>query len=208
MLQIPIFHVNGEDPEAVAQVVRLAMDFRARVSARRGHRHVLLPPPRPQRRGRAGIHAAAAVSSHRAAQERARRLTWNTCWARRHHARRGRSDCRRSSRSELETELSRRQERRLCSTSRRSRRHLEGLHRRSRSATSPKSTPASRASNLRAAADPVTRMPARLSSASEDRTAARQSRGNGATASEPLDWAAAEALAFASLGRRRTSQCG
>ncbi len=28
MLQIPIFHVNGEDPEAVAQVMRLAMDFR------------------------------------------------------------------------------------------------------------------------------------------------------------------------------------
>jgi 2-oxoglutarate dehydrogenase E1 component len=28
MLQIPIFHVNGEDPEAVAAVVRLAMDFR------------------------------------------------------------------------------------------------------------------------------------------------------------------------------------
>jgi 2-oxoglutarate dehydrogenase E1 component len=28
MLQIPIFHVNGDDPEAVAQVVGLAMDFR------------------------------------------------------------------------------------------------------------------------------------------------------------------------------------
>ena len=28
MLQIPIFHVNGEDAEAVAQVIRLAMDFR------------------------------------------------------------------------------------------------------------------------------------------------------------------------------------
>jgi 2-oxoglutarate dehydrogenase E1 component len=28
MLQIPIFHVNGEDPEAVAQVVRLGTDFR------------------------------------------------------------------------------------------------------------------------------------------------------------------------------------
>ena len=28
MLQIPIFHVNGEHPEAVAQAVRLAMDFR------------------------------------------------------------------------------------------------------------------------------------------------------------------------------------
>jgi 2-oxoglutarate dehydrogenase E1 component len=28
MLQSPIFHVNGENPEAVAQVIRLAMDFR------------------------------------------------------------------------------------------------------------------------------------------------------------------------------------
>jgi 2-oxoglutarate dehydrogenase E1 component len=28
MLHIPIFHVNGEDPEAVAQVIRLALDFR------------------------------------------------------------------------------------------------------------------------------------------------------------------------------------
>ena len=30
MLQIPIFHVNGENPEAVAQVIELAMDFRQR----------------------------------------------------------------------------------------------------------------------------------------------------------------------------------
>ncbi|HCF96315.1 MAG: 2-oxoglutarate dehydrogenase E1 component [Verrucomicrobiota bacterium] len=29
MLQSPIFHVNGEDPEAVAQVVNLALDFRS-----------------------------------------------------------------------------------------------------------------------------------------------------------------------------------
>jgi 2-oxoglutarate dehydrogenase E1 component len=28
MLQIPIFHVNGDDPEAVAHVVRLALEFR------------------------------------------------------------------------------------------------------------------------------------------------------------------------------------
>ena len=28
MLDVPIFHVNGEDPEAVAQVVQLALDFR------------------------------------------------------------------------------------------------------------------------------------------------------------------------------------
>ncbi len=30
MLQIPIFHVNGEDPEGVAQTLKLAMDFRSR----------------------------------------------------------------------------------------------------------------------------------------------------------------------------------
>ncbi|MEM6333654.1 MAG: 2-oxoglutarate dehydrogenase E1 component [Planctomycetota bacterium] len=29
MLQIPIFHVNGENPEAVARAIRLAMEFRA-----------------------------------------------------------------------------------------------------------------------------------------------------------------------------------
>ncbi len=29
MLPVPIFHVNGEDPEAVARAVRLALDFRA-----------------------------------------------------------------------------------------------------------------------------------------------------------------------------------
>jgi 2-oxoglutarate dehydrogenase E1 component len=30
MLQAPIFHVNGEDPEAVAQVVQLALDYRSK----------------------------------------------------------------------------------------------------------------------------------------------------------------------------------
>src|SRR5690606_2259356 len=30
MLDVPIFHVNGEDPESVVQVARLAVDFRAR----------------------------------------------------------------------------------------------------------------------------------------------------------------------------------
>src|SRR5208282_541539 len=30
MMRVPVFHVNGEDPEAVIQVTRLAMEFRQR----------------------------------------------------------------------------------------------------------------------------------------------------------------------------------
>lgn len=46
MLQIPIFHVNGEDPEAVACVVRLAMDFREKF-----HRDVVIDMYCYRRRG-------------------------------------------------------------------------------------------------------------------------------------------------------------
>lgn len=46
MLQIPIFHVNGEDPEAIAQVVQLAMDFRAKF-----HRDVIIDMYCFRRRG-------------------------------------------------------------------------------------------------------------------------------------------------------------
>jgi 2-oxoglutarate dehydrogenase E1 component len=46
MLQSPIFHVNGEDPEAVAQVVNLAMDFR-----RTFHRDVVIDMYCYRRRG-------------------------------------------------------------------------------------------------------------------------------------------------------------
>jgi 2-oxoglutarate dehydrogenase E1 component len=46
MLQIPIFHINGEDPEAAAFVVRLAMDFR-----RKFHRDVVIDMYCYRRRG-------------------------------------------------------------------------------------------------------------------------------------------------------------
>lgn len=46
MLQIPIFHVNGEHPEAVAQVVHLALDFRKRF-----HRDVVIDMYCYRRRG-------------------------------------------------------------------------------------------------------------------------------------------------------------
>ncbi len=46
LLQIPILHVNGEDPEAVAQTVRLAVDFRSQF-----HRDVVIDMYGYRRRG-------------------------------------------------------------------------------------------------------------------------------------------------------------
>ena len=48
LVQAPIFHVNGDDPEAVVFVTQLAVDLQ-RVWQRRGHRSRLLPPSRSQR---------------------------------------------------------------------------------------------------------------------------------------------------------------
>ena len=72
MLQIPIFHVNGEDPEAVAQVVSLAMDFRKEFHKRRRHRPLRVPALGTQRRGRAAIHAAPHVCRDRSSRQRSR----------------------------------------------------------------------------------------------------------------------------------------
>jgi len=55
MLQIPIFHVNGEDPEAVAQVVNLAMEFR-----REFKRDVVI-----DRKRRTPVHSTVDVSNDR-----------------------------------------------------------------------------------------------------------------------------------------------
>jgi 2-oxoglutarate dehydrogenase complex dehydrogenase (E1) component-like enzyme len=48
MIEAPIFHVNGDDPEAVVYAAKVATEFRHEVPQAGGHRHVLLPPLRPQ----------------------------------------------------------------------------------------------------------------------------------------------------------------
>ncbi len=74
MVNAPVFHVNGDDPEAVLLVTRLACDFRRSLQARRGHRPGLLPPPRPQRSRRTRRDPAADVPGHPRAADRARAL--------------------------------------------------------------------------------------------------------------------------------------
>ena len=65
MVQAPIFHVNGDDPEAAVRVIRLAFEFRQRVPQGRRRRPRLLPALRPQRSRRARVHAAADVRADR-----------------------------------------------------------------------------------------------------------------------------------------------
>ena len=57
----PIFHVNGDDPGGLRPRGAAGLRFPPAVPARRGDRHVLLPPARPQRGRRSQLHAAADV---------------------------------------------------------------------------------------------------------------------------------------------------
>ena len=68
-IQAPIFHVNGDDPVAVTQVVAPGRGVPAAVQARRGDRPVVLPAPWPQRGRRAGLHPAADVQADRQAHD-------------------------------------------------------------------------------------------------------------------------------------------
>ena len=47
MIDAPIFHVNGDDPEAVVHVDQDRHRVPPAFRQAGGHRHVLLPPPRP-----------------------------------------------------------------------------------------------------------------------------------------------------------------
>jgi len=65
MIDAPIFHVNGDDPEAVVFAAKVAIEFRQKF-----HKPVvidmfLLSQARSQRRRRAGVHPAGDVQEDR-----------------------------------------------------------------------------------------------------------------------------------------------
>ena len=70
MIEAPIFHVNGDDPEAVVYRRQGRDRVPAEIPEAGRHRHVLLPPLRPQRGRRAGLHPAADVQGDPHASDR------------------------------------------------------------------------------------------------------------------------------------------
>ena len=65
MVQAPIFHVNGDDPEAAVRVDETRVRVPQSFQEGRCRRPLLLPALRAQRGRRAGLHAAAHVRAHR-----------------------------------------------------------------------------------------------------------------------------------------------
>ncbi len=70
-VQCPVFHVNGDDPGRGDPRGAAGDRVPPEVQDRRGDRPVVLPPPRPQRGRRAGLHPAADVQEDRPAPDRA-----------------------------------------------------------------------------------------------------------------------------------------
>ncbi len=82
MIEAPVLHVNGDDPEAVVLCTQLALDYRQQFNKDVVRRHHLLPQARPQRAGHAEPDAAADVQEDRAST-RARASCTATSWSRR-----------------------------------------------------------------------------------------------------------------------------
>ena len=91
MLECPIWHVNGEDLDALARVVEIACEYRAQFALRRRDRHVLLPQVRPQRERRAGFTQPLMYDRDQARSSRRVEVYAQAAGRRgRRHARRGR----------------------------------------------------------------------------------------------------------------------
>jgi len=95
MVDAPVFHVNGDDPEAVVYAAKGRHGIPPAIRQGRGHRHVLLSPLRSQRGRRPDDDPAADVREDPRPVLDARTLFAPPCRRRRHHRRRRRQHGRR-----------------------------------------------------------------------------------------------------------------
>ncbi len=206
MLQIPIFHVNGEDPEAVAQVVRLAMDFRHEFQ-----RDVVIDMYCYRRRGHNEGDEPAFTQPvlYQAIDERKSvRDSYldHLLELGEHHARGGRPD-RRASAAAARTRncrVARSDEyvRAAADADRASGRAIVGGPRRRRRRRRHRRRSRS---GWPSCCEAQTRRAGRLSSASEDRAVARSARAKWPRGEQPLDWAAGRGAGVRHAGRARAS---
>ena len=99
MIEALIFHVNGDDPGSGGLCGEGCDRVPAEIPAAGGHRHVLLPALRPQRRRRALVHAAVDVQENPCASDHAGNLQQEAHRRRRHHRGRSREDAGRLARA-------------------------------------------------------------------------------------------------------------
>ena len=198
MLQIPIFHVNGEDPEAVAQVVQLSHGFPPHASsatssstctATAGSATTKATSPRSRSR----CSTARSPSASRCAK-----ATWSTCSTLGEVTREEADEIARRRREHLEKELSEARSEEYVPRPQTLTWRMGKATTAALKAPRQTSRPAWLKSASRRCSQVQTAPSRRLPSASEDRT--RDShRREMADGKRPLDWSAAEALAFASL---------
>ncbi len=142
-IQAPIFHVNGDDPEAVVRVAELAFAYRQEFKRDVVIDLDLLPPPRAQRGRRPVDDPAADVQPHRGQAQRPHPLHRGARRSRRHHRRRSTRPRTRTSRTASSAPSPRPTPRRparcpIVTATRRRRRPREA---RRRSRTTPRASP-------------------------------------------------------------------
>ena len=196
MLQIPIFHVNGEDPEAVAQVVSLAMDFRKEF-----HRDVVIDLYAFRRWGHNEGDEPRFTQPRMYAEidrraSRSRTVSIASASTRQNQSRRSRTDPTRANR-ETGTRIRSQQERSLRSRHANAGGELESNTSAARNQPN-RPTPRLTGNNLSELLDSLTRLPNEFSANKKLKRPMAQRREM-AAGKRPLDWAAAEAAAFASL---------
>ena len=201
MLQIPIFHVNGEDPEAVAQVVRLAMDFRARSSATSSSTCTATAATATTRATSRPSRSRCCTGRSRSARACAT-ATSSTCCSLGDVTREEADEIALERREQLELELERGAPRRLRAHPRLAGRRLEGLPRRPRRRRAGRRHRRDARACSPSCSKRATRSARRTSTRTRRSSACSTTRREMAAGEQPLDWGAAETLAFASLVTR------
>ena len=195
MIEAPIFHANGDDPEAVVYAAKVATEFRQKFQKPVVIDMFCYRRLRPQRRRRAGVHPAADVQGDPLASVDAGNLRQAAGRRGRRHRGRGREDARRLARAARRraggVDRLQGQQRRLARRPlgrhegrRRGRRSAPRQHRRSRSRRSRRS--ARRSPRCRR-----TSMSTAPSSASSTRAPRRSRPARASTGRPPRRWRSA-----------------